>query len=89
MCGMVTRWLIHYRESLSRVSIKLRDNVRVITSFERTVDHDDLMNIFSPWEQHVIARCQGHPSLDLFSTTCATSGRIVFGAVREGNDLLL
>ncbi|KAH9071199.1 WD40 repeat-like protein [Lactarius deliciosus] len=46
-----------------------------------TGGQDDLVNIFSPWEQRVIARCQGHSSF--------LSATYRFGSVGEDNKLIL
>ncbi|KAK0463809.1 WD40-repeat-containing domain protein [Desarmillaria tabescens] len=60
--------------------------------FILTGGQDDLLTIFSPWEQRVIARCQGHSS---FVTAVAfddlrCDGRTYrFGSVGEDNKLIL
>src|SRR6267142_7000530 len=58
----------------------------------KTGGQDDLVNIFSPWEQRVIARCQGHSSflsaLSFDDLRC--DGRTYrFGSVGEDNKLIL
>ncbi|KAI0333609.1 WD40 repeat-like protein [Cubamyces sp. BRFM 1775] len=60
--------------------------------FVLTGGQDDLVTIFSPWEQRVIARCQGHSSF-----VCGVSfddvrcdGRTYrFGSIGEDNKLIL
>ncbi|KAF9019384.1 WD40 repeat-like protein [Hymenopellis radicata] len=60
--------------------------------FILTGGQDDLLTIFSPWEQRVVARCQGHSS---FVTSVAfddlrCDGRTYrFGSVGEDNKLIL
>ena len=62
-----------------------------ITS-SKTGGQDDLVNIFSPWEQRVIARCQGHSSFlsGLAFDDLRCDGRTYrFGSVGEDNKLIL
>lgn len=60
--------------------------------FILTGGQDDLLTLFSPWEQRVVARCQGHAS---FVTAVAfddlrCDGRTYrFGSVGEDNKLIL
>jgi len=57
-----------------------------------TGGQDDLVNIFSPWEQRVIARCQGHSSFlaALAFDDLRCDGRTYrFGSVGEDNKLIL
>ncbi|KAI0064535.1 WD40 repeat-like protein [Artomyces pyxidatus] len=57
-----------------------------------TGGQDDLVNIFSPWEQRVIARCQGHSSFvsALAFDEFRCDGRTYrFGSVGEDNKLIL
>ncbi|KAF6763913.1 catabolite repression protein creC [Ephemerocybe angulata] len=60
--------------------------------FILTGGQDDLLTIFSPWEQRVVARCQGHSS---FISAVAfddlrSDGRTYrFGSVGEDNKLIL
>ncbi|KAH9993809.1 WD40-repeat-containing domain protein [Russula vinacea] len=57
-----------------------------------TGGQDDLVNIFSPWEQRVIARCQGHSSFlsGLAFDDLRCDGRTYrFGSVGEDNKLIL
>ena len=72
------------------MSIRLnRDLLRLITS--KTGGQDDLVNIFSPWEQRVIARCQGHSSFlsGLAFDDLRCDGRTYrFGSVGEDNKLI-
>lgn len=58
----------------------------------QTGGQDDLVNIFSPWEQRVIARCQGHSSFlsALAFDDLRCDGRTYrFGSVGEDNKLIL
>jgi hypothetical protein len=58
----------------------------------KTGGQDDLVNIFSPWEQRVIARCQGHSSFlsGLAFDDLRCDGRTYrFGSVGEDNKLIL
>ncbi|KAI0263363.1 WD40-repeat-containing domain protein [Gloeopeniophorella convolvens] len=57
-----------------------------------TGGQDDLVNIFSPWEQRVIARCQGHSSFlsALAFDDVRCDGRTYrFASVGEDNKLIL
>ncbi|TFY70270.1 hypothetical protein EVG20_g2740 [Dentipellis fragilis] len=57
-----------------------------------TGGQDDLVNIYSPWEQRVIARCQGHSSFvsGLAFDDVRCDGRTYrFGSVGEDNKLIL
>ncbi|TFK54612.1 WD40 repeat-like protein [Heliocybe sulcata] len=57
-----------------------------------TGGQDDLVTIFSPWEQRVIARCQGHSSFvsALAFDDIRCDGRTYrFGSVGEDNKLIL
>lgn len=66
--------------------------MRTYDSIFETGGQDDLLTIFSPWDQRVIARCQGHSS---FVTSVAfddlrCDGRTYrFGSVGEDNKLIL
>jgi hypothetical protein len=58
----------------------------------KTGGQDDLVNIFSPWEQRVIARCQGHSSFlsALAFDDLRCDGRTYrFGSVGEDNKIIL
>lgn len=58
----------------------------------QTGGQDDLVTIFSPWEQRVIARCQGHSSFvsALAFDDIRCDGRTYrFGSVGEDNKLIL
>lgn len=58
----------------------------------QTGGQDDLVTIFSPWEQRVIARCQGHSSFvsALAFDDLRCDGRTYrFGSVGEDNKLIL
>src|SRR6267154_64177 len=58
----------------------------------KTGGQDDLVNIFSPWEQRVIARCQGHSSFlsALAFDDLRCDGRTYrFSSVGEDNKLIL
>ncbi|KAH9952078.1 WD40 repeat-like protein [Amylocystis lapponica] len=60
--------------------------------FVLTGGQDDLVTIFSPWEQRVIARCQGHSSFvsALAFDDIRCDGRTYrFGSVGEDNKLIL
>ena len=62
------------------------------TTSSKTGGQDDLVNIFSPWEQRVIARCQGHSSFlsGLAFDDLRCDGRTYrFGSVGEDNKLIL
>jgi len=57
-----------------------------------TGGQDDLVNIFSPWEQRVIARCQGHSSFlsaVAFDDLRCDGRTYRFGSVGEDNKLIL
>ncbi|KAL0571051.1 hypothetical protein V5O48_010906 [Marasmius crinis-equi] len=57
-----------------------------------TGGQDDLLTIFSPWEQRVVARCQGHSSFvsSVFFDDLRCDGRTYrFGSVGEDNKLIL
>jgi len=65
---------------------------RLIIFSSETGGQDDLVNIFSPWEQRVIARCQGHSSFlsALAFDDLRCDGRTYrFGSVGEDNKLIL
>ncbi|PPQ67463.1 hypothetical protein CVT24_011520 [Panaeolus cyanescens] len=60
--------------------------------FILTGGQDDLLTIFSPWEQRVIARCQGHSSFvsSVAFDDLRCDGRTYrFGSVGEDNKLIL
>ncbi|KAF8964008.1 catabolite repression protein creC [Flammula alnicola] len=60
--------------------------------FILTGGQDDLLTIFSPWEQRVIARCQGHSSFvsSVAFDELRCDGRTYrFGSVAEDNKLIL
>ncbi|OBZ65689.1 putative catabolite repression protein creC [Grifola frondosa] len=60
--------------------------------FVLTGGQDDLVTIFSPWEQRVIARCQGHSSFvsALAFDDIRCDGRTYrFGSMGEDNKLIL
>ncbi|KAH0583600.1 hypothetical protein H2248_009219 [Termitomyces sp. 'cryptogamus'] len=60
--------------------------------FILTGGQDDLLTIFSPWEQRVVARCQGHSSFvsALAFDDLRCDGRTYrFGSVGEDNKLIL
>ncbi|ESK94167.1 catabolite repression protein crec [Moniliophthora roreri MCA 2997] len=57
-----------------------------------TGGQDDLLTIFSPWEQRVVARCQGHSSFvsSVAFDDLRCDGRTYrFGSVGEDNKLIL
>ncbi|KAF8637423.1 hypothetical protein AX17_002918 [Amanita inopinata Kibby_2008] len=60
--------------------------------FILTGGQDDLLTIFSPWEQRVVARCQGHSSFvsSVAFDDLRCDGRTYrFGSVGEDNKLIL
>ncbi|KAL0946567.1 hypothetical protein HGRIS_012770 [Hohenbuehelia grisea] len=60
--------------------------------FILTGGQDDLITIFSPWEQRVIARCQGHSSFVsavAFDELRCDGRTYRFGSVGEDNKLIL
>lgn len=60
--------------------------------FILTGGQDDLITIFSPWEQRVIARCQGHSSFVsavAFDDLRCDGRTYRFGSVGEDNKLIL
>lgn len=60
--------------------------------FILTGGQDDLLTIFSPWEQRVVARCQGHSSFVsavAFDESRCDGRNYRFGSVGEDNKLIL
>ncbi|KAJ3763077.1 WD40 repeat-like protein [Lentinula raphanica] len=60
--------------------------------FILTGGQDDLLTIFSPWEQRVVARCQGHSSFVscvAFDEARCDGRTYRFGSVGEDNKLIL
>ncbi|KAH7909930.1 WD40 repeat-like protein [Hygrophoropsis aurantiaca] len=60
--------------------------------FILTGGQDDLLTIFSPWEQRVVARCQGHSSFVsavAFDDARCDGRTYRFGSVGEDNKLIL
>ncbi|KAJ4475650.1 catabolite repression protein creC [Lentinula aciculospora] len=60
--------------------------------FILTGGQDDLLTIFSPWEQRVVARCQGHSSFVsciAFDETRCDGRTYRLGSVGEDNKLIL
>ncbi|KAJ3550971.1 hypothetical protein NMY22_g92 [Coprinellus aureogranulatus] len=60
--------------------------------FILTGGQDDLLTIFSPWEQRVVARCQGHSSFVsavAFDDSRSDGRTYRFGSVGEDNKLIL
>jgi WD40 repeat protein len=60
--------------------------------FILTGGQDDLVTIFSPWEQRVVARCQGHSSFVSsvgFDELRCDNRTYRFGSVGEDNKLIL
>ncbi|KAI0362510.1 WD40 repeat-like protein [Trametes cingulata] len=60
--------------------------------FILTGGQDDLVTIFSPWEQRVIARCQGHSSFVsgvAFDDVRCDGRTYRFGSIGEDNKLIL
>jgi len=63
-----------------------------LTTFGQTGGQDDLLTIFSPWEQRVVARCQGHSSFVsavAFDELRCDGRTYRFGSVGEDNKLIL
>ena len=63
-----------------------------VTDTEQTGGQDDLITIYSPWEQRVVARCQGHSSFvsSLAFDEIRCDGRTYrFGSVGEDNKFIL
>lgn len=61
-------------------------------SVSQTGGQDDLLTIFSPWEQRVVARCQGHSSFVsavAFDAPKCDGRTYRFGSVGEDNKLIL
>lgn len=59
---------------------------------QQTGGQDDLLTIFSPWEQRVVARCQGHSSFVsavAFDDLRCDGRTYRFGSVGEDNKLIL
>lgn len=59
---------------------------------EKTGGQDDLVTIYSPWDQRVIARCQGHSSFVsavAFDDIRCDGRTYRFGSVGEDNKLIL
>ena len=57
-----------------------------------TGGQDDLITIFSPWEQRVVARCQGHSSFVsavAFDDVRCDGRTYRFGSIGEDNKLIL
>jgi len=89
MRGMVARWPIHNCEP---PPLSFIGRPRLIIFSSETGGQDDLVNIFPPWEQRVIARCQGHSSFlsALAFDDLRCDGRTYrFGSVGEYNKLIL
>ena len=60
--------------------------------FIQTGGQDDLVTIYSPWEQRVVARCQGHSSFVAavaFDDIRCDGRTYRFGSVGEDNKLIL
>jgi len=60
--------------------------------FILTGGQDDLLTLFSPWEQRVVARCQGHSSFVsavAFDELRCDTRTYRFGSVGEDNKLIL
>ena len=58
----------------------------------QTGGQDDLLTLFSPWEQRVVARCQGHSSFVsavAFDELRCDTRTYRFGSVGEDNKLIL
>ena len=58
----------------------------------KTGGQDDLVTIYSPWEQRVVARCQGHSSFVsavAFDDVRCDGRTYRFGSVGEDNKLIL
>jgi len=76
--------------SSSYPSLSLR--LIVLLMAIKTGGQDDLVTIFSPWEQRVVARCQGHSSFVsavAFDELHCDGRSYRFGSVGEDNKLIL
>ena len=63
-----------------------------MATISQTGGQDDLVTIFSPWEQRVIARCQGHSSFvaGVAFDEIRCDGRTYrFGSIGEDNKFIL
>jgi len=68
------------------------DTLATLTEPSKTGGQDDLLTIFSPWEQRVVARCQGHSSFVsavAFDDLRCDGRTYRFGSVGEDNKLIL
>ncbi|KAG6906339.1 hypothetical protein DXG01_014420 [Tephrocybe rancida] len=75
-----------------RVIDALAEQYVMVFEVSMTGGQDDLLTIFSPWEQRVVARCQGHSSFvsALAFDELRCDGRTYrFGSVGEDNKLIL
>ena len=75
--------------------ILVSGNCQTFTSTYKLLEtggQDDLLTIFSPWEQRVVARCQGHSSFVsavAFDDLRCDGRTYRFGSVGEDNKLIL
>lgn len=89
VCCLVPRRSIHLGMFKSFRSYRKANKCSV--TFQ-TGGQDDLLTIFSPWEQRVIARCQGHSSFVsavAFDELRCDGRTYRFGSVAEDNKLIL
>ena len=87
MCNLVAR-----RSVYSGTLPKPRVSYFLTNPLLQTGGQDDLLTIFSPWEQRVIARCQGHSSFVsavAFDDLRCDGRTYRFGSVGEDNKLIL
>ena len=89
LCCMVPRRSIHLGMFKFFQSYSKANKCSVA---RQTGGQDDLLTIFSPWEQRVIARCQGHSSFVsavAFDELRCDGRTYRFGSVAEDNKLIL
>ena len=82
-------WSPDGRFILVRTAFKLE---ALVIDTEQTGGQDDLITIYSPWDQRVVARCQGHSSFvsSLAFDEIRCDGRTYrFGSVGEDNKFIL
>ena len=87
MCSLVPRRTIYFGK-LVMLHLELMSNIYS----NQTGGQDDLLTIFSPWEQRVVARCQGHSSFVsavAFDEVRCDGRTYRLGSVGEDNKLIL
>lgn len=85
---MVAGWPIHPGEC----PLFSRPVFKIDIFCLQTGGQDDLLTIFSPWEQRVVARCQGHSSFVsavAFDELRCDGRTYRFGSVGEDNKIIL